>query len=110
MNKDNISNKDQGTALSLCLLLGIFGVHRFYVGKWFTGFLWFFTGGFLLLGWIIDLKMLTNGTFTDAEGRYVRSEEINSTEDVIEIDINDLDKELEIPLDEYDDVRIEIEQ
>lgn len=36
-------------------LLGIFGAHRFYFGKPLSGALWFFTGGLLLVGWIVDL-------------------------------------------------------
>lgn len=39
----------------LLWLLGIFGAHRFYFGKPWTGVLWFFTGGLFLIGWIIDL-------------------------------------------------------
>ncbi len=38
--------------------LGIFGVHRFYMGKIFTGLLYLFTGGLFLLGWLYDLYTL----------------------------------------------------
>ena len=38
--------------------LGIFGVHRFYMGKIFTGVLYLFTGGLFLLGWLYDLYTL----------------------------------------------------
>ena len=38
--------------------LGIFGVHRFYMGKWITGVIWFFTGGLFLLGYLYDLWTL----------------------------------------------------
>ncbi|MBW5415602.1 TM2 domain-containing protein [Pseudomonas sp. MAG002Y] len=34
----------------LLTFLGIFGVHRLYMGKWITAILYFFTGGFFLLG------------------------------------------------------------
>jgi len=33
-------------------------VHRFYMGKWGTGLLWFFTLGFFFVGQIIDLFLL----------------------------------------------------
>lgn len=38
--------------------LGVFGVHRMYMGKWFTGILWLLTGGFFLLGYLYDLWTL----------------------------------------------------
>ena len=38
--------------------LGIFGVHRFYMGKIFTGMLYLFTGGLFLIGWLYDLYTL----------------------------------------------------
>lgn len=31
------SSKDHATAISLCATLGGFGVHRYYVGRWFSG-------------------------------------------------------------------------
>lgn len=37
---------------------GVFGIHRFYMGKWLTGILWFCTGGLFLLGWLYDLWTL----------------------------------------------------
>jgi TM2 domain-containing membrane protein YozV len=42
----------------LLTFLGIFGIHRFYLGKWLTGLLWLLTGGLLLLGWLYDLWTL----------------------------------------------------
>lgn len=38
----------------LLTFFGLFGVHRFYMGKWLTGFLYLFTGGFFLIGYIYD--------------------------------------------------------
>lgn len=38
----------------LLTFLGIFGVHRFYLGKWLTGLLWLCTGGLFLLGYLYD--------------------------------------------------------
>lgn len=39
-------------------ILGFIGAHRFYFGKPKTGILWFFTGGLLLVGWIVDLFLI----------------------------------------------------
>jgi TM2 domain-containing membrane protein YozV len=49
--------KSTGIAYLLCCLgfLGIGGIHRFYLGKYVTGVLYFLTGGFLYIGTIIDL-------------------------------------------------------
>ena len=38
----------------LLTFLGAFGVHRFYLGKWVTGVIWFLTGGFFLMGYLYD--------------------------------------------------------
>ncbi len=60
-NNNNVSAgrpKSKIVALLLCFFLGEFGVHRFYEGKIFTGILWACTGGFFLIGWIIDFIIL----------------------------------------------------
>ena len=38
----------------LLTFLGIFGLHRLYMGKWITAILYFFTGGLFLLGVLYD--------------------------------------------------------
>jgi TM2 domain-containing membrane protein YozV len=42
----------------LLWIFGFTGAHRFYYGKPITGTIWFFTGGLLLIGWIIDLFLI----------------------------------------------------
>ena len=39
----------------LLVFLGIFGAHRFYMGRYISGIVWFLTGGLFLVGWLYDL-------------------------------------------------------
>lgn len=41
----------------LCFV-GICGMHRVYTGRFWSGVLWFFTGGLLLVGQIVDLFLI----------------------------------------------------
>ena len=51
-------DKDYTISWILLTFLGFFGIHRFNLGKLFTGLIWLFTGGFFLLGWLYDLWTL----------------------------------------------------
>lgn len=53
--------KSLGISYLLCCLgfAGIGGIHRFYLGKYFTGTLYLVTGGFLGVGTVIDLFRLS---------------------------------------------------
>ena len=42
--------RNKWVALVLCLLFGVFGIHRFYEGKKITGFIYLFTFGLLGYG------------------------------------------------------------
>lgn len=46
--------KNYNLSWILLTFLGIFGIHRFYLGKWFTGLLYLVTGGLFLVGVIYD--------------------------------------------------------
>jgi TM2 domain-containing membrane protein YozV len=51
-------DKNYNVSWILLTFLGIFGAHRFYLGKWITGLIWFFTGGLFLLGYLYDYLTL----------------------------------------------------
>lgn len=50
-------------------VLGFTGAHRFFFGKPLTGVLWFFTGGLLLVGWIVDLFLVPSMS-EEADARF----------------------------------------
>ena len=50
--------KSMGTAYILLVLVGVFGVHRFYLGKTFTGILFLLTFGFFGWGILADLFLI----------------------------------------------------
>ena len=58
--------------LILCIFFGVFGVHRFYVGKTGTGILQFFTAGGFFIWTFVDLVHILTGKFTDSEGNVIR--------------------------------------
>lgn len=66
-----VSKKRKLPALLLCLFFGMFGVHRFYVGKVATGLLELLTLGGFGLWWLFDLLVILLGGFTDKEGRLI---------------------------------------
>lgn len=55
-----VNIKSVGTAYVLWIfsLFGLFGFHRFYIGKYGSGFLWMFTGGVFGIGAFVDLFTL----------------------------------------------------
>lgn len=71
VNNAGISPKSRLVAVLLCFLFGIFGVHRFYVGKIGTGILMLVTIGGLGIWALIDLVLIIVGSFKDKEGRLV---------------------------------------
>jgi len=66
-----MSEKSRFIALLLCWMFGIFGAHRFYVGKTGTGVIWLLTIGCLGIGVLIDTVMITLGTFQDIKNKPV---------------------------------------
>jgi TM2 domain-containing membrane protein YozV len=71
METTEFSPRSRLVALLFCLLLGVFGAHRFYVGKIGTGILMLLTLGGLSIWTLIDLILIVAGSFRDKEGRRV---------------------------------------
>jgi TM2 domain-containing membrane protein YozV len=88
MSEAQISNEKKLTLLLLCWLVGLFGLHRFYTGKYHSGslqllmlmlagMLGFFEAESLialpviliLLWWVIDVLFIIMGRFTDKDGK-----------------------------------------
>lgn len=55
-------------AFLLCVLIGVFGAHRFYAGRIGTGILQLLTVGGLGIWWLADLILLVTGHFKDGDG------------------------------------------
>lgn len=72
------SPRSRTVALLLAGFLGVFGAHRFYVGKTNTAVLQLITLGGLGLWWLADLIIIAAGAFRDSEGRLVSSWEPES--------------------------------
>jgi TM2 domain-containing membrane protein YozV len=51
---------DYNIAWALLTFLGLFGVHRLYMGKWISAVLYFLTGGFFLIGVLYDFWTLND--------------------------------------------------
>ena len=69
----NKSSKSWLVTVLLCFFLGIFGVHRFYVGKIGTGIIWLLTGGVFGVGVLIDFIVILCGGFKDKDGANIKS-------------------------------------
>lgn len=62
------SPKSRLAAVLLCVFLGVFGAHRFYLGHMLIGFVYLFTLGAFGIGWLVDLVLLLLGRSKDGNG------------------------------------------
>jgi TM2 domain-containing membrane protein YozV len=73
------SDKNALLTLILCVLFGYLGVHRFYLERYLSGLLYFFTGGLFGIGVIVDVFLLITGNLGDSKGLKVDRWESSST-------------------------------
>jgi len=66
------SQRKKSVALILCIFLGFFGGHMFYVGRVGLGILYLFTAGLFFVGIIVDLLKILSGTFKDSNGSLIK--------------------------------------
>lgn len=78
-----MSKYNKTVALILCIFLGYFGVHHFYVNNTKKGLLYLCTIGLCGFGWIIDIILLCSDKFKDGDGFYVtyQKEQLNLISD-----------------------------
>ncbi len=57
-------------ALILCILVGVLGIHRFYLGHIGIGVLYLLTGGLCGIGVLIDFILLLTGGLKPKNGKY----------------------------------------
>ena len=98
------SDRSRTVALVLNGLLGVFGAHRFYVGKTGTGTLMLLTLGGCGLWWLYDLVLILGGEFRDADDR--RITDWSPSDAAAAGDVPS--RELERVLDELDHLRQEM--
>jgi uncharacterized RDD family membrane protein YckC len=68
-----VSSKSKSKTFLLCYFFGVFGIHRFYLGKLLTGVLMLVTGGGFVVWWLIDLFRIVSGRFKDKQGGDLRT-------------------------------------
>jgi hypothetical protein len=62
----------RAVALPIGLLLGVFGAHRFYVGRTGSAVAMLCTMGGMGIWWLYDMILIFAGEFKDADGRRVQ--------------------------------------
>jgi hypothetical protein len=71
MNPSTVSPKSRLVAFLIGAPFGVFGAHRFYVGKTGSGIGMIFTLGGFGIWWLVDMIMILSGEFRDADHKRV---------------------------------------
>ena len=66
-----MSEHNPNKIMLLALLGGVFGLHRFSLGKWSSGLLYLLTGGLIGFGWLLDVLQLMAGLMRDSQKRLI---------------------------------------
>jgi len=74
-----VSERSRSVALVLGLLGGVFGLHRFYVGRAQSGVAMVLTFGGLGIWWLYDMVTLVAGEFRDADDLPLRNWHVAET-------------------------------
>ncbi len=72
-SQPEVSDRSRGVALALGFFGGVFGLHRFYVGKNGTGLGMLLTFGGFGVWWLYDMVLLVSGEFRDANDLPLRN-------------------------------------
>jgi TM2 domain-containing membrane protein YozV len=54
MSEPTVPRRSLIVAYLLWFFLGFLGLHRFYTGRWISGFVWLLTAGLVGIGWMFD--------------------------------------------------------
>ncbi len=73
-DNSNISERNWLAALLLCIFFGVFGAHRFYVGKIGTAILMLITLGGFGIWTVVDLIIIICQDFKDKEGKVLKNQ------------------------------------
>lgn len=68
MEQNNSTRRNYFIALALSIIVGEFGIDRFYMGKIGTGILKLVTLGGFGIWWIIDIVLIASGEARDVNG------------------------------------------
>ncbi len=74
-----VSERSRSVALVLGVIGGVFGLHRFYVGRAQSGVAMVLTFGGLGIWWLYDMVTLVAGEFRDAEDLPLRNWHVGET-------------------------------
>ncbi|MDO4731548.1 MAG: TM2 domain-containing protein [Clostridia bacterium] len=66
-NDPHVSPLSKWIAFLLCFICGLLGLHRFYIGKPISGFVYLFTLGALGIGVIVDLILILSNKLKDKD-------------------------------------------